>query len=228
MRLFRMVAPVLLALSMALGLATAAAAQDQPEATPEGVPEGLEQWYTRTFSADIFGMIDPASPEAMPSGWFLLNTNVLKFESEEAASAGVEQLLSELEADVQESGDIEMQDVELDLDLEYTAKKASQEEDGVTSVVIEAVAQDGEYVYAVIGITLGPDPDALTEYAMQAMQDAEASDETETFNADGTSEGGLWALFPSSEDIQSQESTLTLVEDAIYYPESSLESTPAA
>ncbi len=229
MRLFRLLAPVLLAFTMVLGAVSAVAAQDQTEATPEDIPAGLEQWYTRTYSADIFSMMDPASPEAMPEGWFLLNANVLTFDSEENAKAGADQLLAELDSEVDDAeSDLQLEDAELDLDFDYTAKKASQEEDGMTSVVIEAVAQDGNNVYAVIGITLGPDPSQLTEYAMQTMHDAEASDDAETFNADGASEGGLWAMLPAAEDIQSQESTLTIVEDAIYYPAPEGESTPAA
>ncbi|HEV2127589.1 MAG TPA: hypothetical protein VGR22_03110 [Thermomicrobiales bacterium] len=228
MRLFRVMAPVLLAFSMVAGMTTATAAQDVPEATPEtALPEGLEKWYARTFSADLFAMFGPeASPAADPEGWFLLSTNVLKFETEEQAAAAAEELLAQFEEELA-AEDLQLEDVELDLELDYTAQRAEEEDQGLTTVVLEAVAQDGQYVYAVVGVTLGVDPAPLIERAIQAMQEGDVSGE-EDFDIVGMSEGGLWAKLPTVEEITAEAPALVTVEDTIFFPAPELQATPAA
>ena len=47
---------------------------------------------------------------------------------------------------------------ELDLDVDYTAYQAVEEMDGITTNVLLVTAHDGDYVYAVSGITFGDDP----------------------------------------------------------------------
>ncbi|MDQ4045158.1 MAG: hypothetical protein M3173_06900 [Chloroflexota bacterium] len=228
MRLFKVMAPVLLAFAMVAGATAATVAQDGPEATPEAeIPEGLEKWYARTFSADLFAIFGPqATPAADPEGWFLLSTNVLKFETEEQAEAAAEQLLAQFEEQLA-AEDIQLEDVELDLDLDYTAQRAEDEEQGVTTVVLEAVAQDGQYVYAVVGVTLGVEPAPLVERAVQAMQEGEVTGE-EDFDVAGLSEGGLWAKLPTAEEIMAEEPALVTVEDTIFFPAPELQATPAA
>lgn len=219
MRLLRTIAPVLLAFALLAGMTASIAAQDEPAATPEaGLPEGLEKWYSRSATTGDLSPLAPASPEAVPSGWFILLANVLEFDSEENAAAGFDDLVEQVDAEDAAAEEIEFADVDLDLDVDYMARLAEQEDAGLTSVVIQAFAQDGEYVYVLIGATFGADPVPLTEYVMQHMEAAEVGDDTETLNAEGTSEGGLWSKFPMAEEITAEEPSLTIFEDAIAYP----------
>ena len=50
------------------------------------------------------------------------------------------------------------------------------------------------------------------------MEEAVAGDDTETFDTDGTPEGGLWSKFPTPEEITAEEPSLTIFEDSISYP----------
>lgn len=219
MRLLRKLAPVLLAFALLAGMTTSIAAQEEPSATPEaGPPEGLEKWYSRSATTGEFSVVDLASPEAVPSGWFFLLANVLEFDSEQNAAAGFDELVEQVEAEEDAAEGIEFVDVDLGLDLDYVARQAEQEEEGLTSVVIQALAHDGEYVYVLIGATFGDDPAPLTEYVMQHMEAAEVGDGTETFDADGTSEGGLWSKFPTPVEITAEEPSLTIFEDSISFP----------
>jgi len=228
MRLFKILGPALMALLM-LGMATAPiAAQDADPA--EGTDfkdlEGIQKAYTRSFSVDFMAMMESATPDAQPSGWFVLTTMVLEFDSEDNARAGSELLLKELEnTDMGDSG-ATLEDAELDVDFDYTAKQAVTEEEGMSSVVLMATAQDGNYLYVVIGITFGDDPAATTSSVLTTMKETEASDDEEMFHEDGTSMGGLWAKLPTVDQVQAEAPSLTQATDEIAYPEG--EGTPAA
>jgi hypothetical protein len=212
-----------------LGMA-AAPISAQADATPVATEfediAGLQRAYSRTFTADMMAMFDIATPDATPSGWFALTTMVLEFDSEDNARAGNEKLLEEVESSDMTGNGATMEDVELDVDMDYTAKQATQEEGGMTTYVLVATAQDGNYVYAVIGITFGEDPAGVTSAALTAMQDADAGDGEGTFNADGTSEGGLWDKLPTLKQMQEQAPAFAEAIDEVVYPES--EATPAA
>ncbi|HYH12315.1 MAG TPA: hypothetical protein VD789_08185 [Thermomicrobiales bacterium] len=57
------------------------------------------------------------------------------------------------------------------------------------------------------------------------MQEAEAGDGEETFDANGASEGGLWDKIPTSESSSVDSEGLKELSDSIYFPE--VEGTPA-
>ena len=212
------IVPVLLALTLLTGATTVATAQEEPTLADMDLA-GLQKMYGRAFAADMMAMMDPASPEAMPSGWWLLTTLVLEFDSEDAARAGLETIVSTSVA-----GDgASLEQVELDLDnLNYTALRA---EDEMTSMLM-VTAQDGPYVYAAVGITFREDPEPLVEAVITAMRDTDTSDDAEMFREDGTSTGGLWAKLPAVEHVTSRVESLTVANDTVYYPVA--EATPAA
>jgi hypothetical protein len=216
------IVPALLALALLTGAMTGAAAQEEPTVSDLDIA-GLEKMYGRAFAADMTTMMDPASPAAMPSGWWLLTTLVLEFDSEDNASAGVDTMRQQSAA----GGEVPMEDVDLNLDdLNYTAQRAVDTQEGVTTTMLMVTAQDGRYVYAVVGLTLGGDPAPLVETVVLAMRDAEVGEGEEMFTEDGTSTGGLWAKLPTVEEITSQAAALTVASDTVYYP--AADATPAA
>jgi hypothetical protein len=220
MRMLKTIVPALLALLM-LSLAAApisAQSDDSVDAGEFDDYEGLQRAYSRTFSADMMAMFDASTPDAAPTGWFILTTIVLEFDSEDNARAGNEKMLEEVESgDMMEDG-TELEDVELDVDLEYTAKQARQEEDGATTYALVTTAQDGNYIYAVVGVTFGEEPADVVSSTLTKIKDADAEDGDGTFNEDGTSEGGLWAKLPTLEQMQEQVPALTEATDEIAYP----------
>jgi hypothetical protein len=229
MRLLSVIVPALLAVAMLADAASAVAAQGTPEASEgAGYPDGLEKMFFRTYSADLTAMLDPAAtPGAMPSGWFLIGATVLEFESEDAAAAGMDEILAQMDTELAAVGS-PLVEIELDVDVEHAARLTeATDEEGLTSRAIQAIARDGVYGYAVIGVNMGEgsDPVPLVEYLLEEMQSTEVSDDPETYNPDGTSEGGLWAKLPSAENVRAQAAELTVVGDQISYPIA--EGTPA-
>jgi hypothetical protein len=223
MRMLKTIVPALIALVVLMTGAPAVAAQDTDPAMPEMDIEGLEKMYGRMFNGDMMAMIE--TPEGEATGWFMLTTMVLEFDSEDNAKAGFERLNEESTSGA-EGEDVELEDVELDLDMDYMAKQAVDESEGMTTNMVVVTAQDGEYVYAVSGMTFGDDPTELVESTVKDMKDADTSDDEEMFHEDGTSMGGLWAKLPTVEHVQEQIPALSSVSDIVYYP--AQESTPAA
>lgn len=214
------IVPALLALTLLTGATTVAAAQEEPTMTDMDI-EGLRKMYGRSFAVDMSAMMDTASPAAMPSGWWVLTTLVLEFDSEDTARAGFETMREEAAATGGAGASLE----EVDLDLGDLAYSALRAEDEMTSMLM-VTAQDGEYVYAVVGLTFGEEPAPLVESVLKTMRDADTSDDAEVFREDGASTGGLWAKLPSVEDVTSRGEALTVAGDTVYYP--AAEGTPAA
>lgn len=228
MRLLRVMVPVLLALAMVVGMAGVAVAQDAPEATPEaGLPEGLEKWYARNFSVDLESLFATPTDDAAPSGWLALSTNVVSFATEEQAAEATDDLLQQLE-EVTGGENVVVEDVELDTRLDSTAKVSTEEIEGVSTSVIQAVVQDGVYVYLVVGFAADTDQTDLITTVLDTMADAAADEGEEAFDSSGGSQGGLWNKLPTAEMIQEEVPSLTVVEDVIFYPVPEPEATPAS
>lgn len=227
MRLIRILGPALMALLM-LGMATAPiAAQeaDPAEGTDFQDLEGIQKAYIRSFSIDFMAMMESGTPDATPSGWFVLTAMVLEFDGEDNARAGTDLLLEELEnTDMGDTG-ATLEDAELDVDFDHTAKQAVTDEDGMTSTMLLATAQDGNYLYVVVGVTFGDDPVATASSVLTSMKETDAGDDEEMFHEDGTSMGGLWAKLPSIEQVQEEAPALTQATDDVAYP---VEGTPDA
>lgn len=221
MRMVKITVTAVLALLMLAGATGSAMAQDSLDDF-----DGVEKVYARSFKADMASLMSADDPDAVPSGWFSLDTMILQFDSEEHAAAGGELLMSEEGlAESVDGAEADMQDVELDLDLDYVARSFEQEQDGVTTNLLQVFAHDGEYLYAVVGVTFGDDPVDVAESVISMLKDADTSDDDEAYNADGTSEGGLWAKLPAAEDVSAEVDGLTSVTDVIFFPE--MEGTPA-
>ncbi len=225
MRMLRTIGPALIALVLLMTVAPAVAAQDDDIF---GDLDGIQKAYGRTFAAEGSGGAsvpgtDVATEEAS-TGWMNLTAFVLEFDSEDNAKAASEKAIEASRAETEDEG-IELEDVELDLDVDHVAKRATIDEDGFKSSVIQVFAQKDNYLYLVIGMTGGDDPVEVVTSVLDTMVNTDAADDDETFQEDGTSTGGLWAKLPVAEDITSQLEGLTMVYDEVLYP---TEGTPAA
>lgn len=217
MRMRRIIVPVLVAFALLTG-AMPGAAQEEPTMSDMDI-EGLQKMYSRSFAADISTMIAPASPEAMPAGWWLLTTLVLEFESEDTATAGLDTIREQITSTSAAGETAPMEEIELDLgDLDYAAQRADSAEGGVTTSMLLITARDGRYVYAAVGLTFGADPVPLVESTIRAMRDADVGDGAEMFHEDGTSTGGLWDKLPTVAAIAADAPVLTVANDTAYYP----------
>lgn len=229
MRVLKLIMPALLAL-LALGMATTPIAAQDTGATDEGVDfediDGLQRAYSRAYTVDFMSMLDLATPGAEPTGWLGLTTLVMEFDSEEDAEAGLAKLNEEVTASDITGDGAEMQDVQLDIDLEHTASQAVVEEDGFVTNLMVVTAQDGTFVYAVVGVTLGDEPGDVVASMLTMMGEAESDGGEGTFSADGTSEGGAWAKLPTLEQVQELVPELVEVTDEVTFPTSA--ATPAA
>lgn len=227
MRLLRILGPALMALLM-LGVATApVAAQDvdPAEGTDFQDLEGIQKAYVRSYSVDFMAMMESATPDAEPSGWFVLTIMALEFDSEDNASSSHDVLLQDLETTDMGDAGATFEDAELDVDFDHTAKLAVMEEEGMTSTMLLATAQDGNHIYIVIGLTFGEDPGVAAGSLLTSMKETDISDDEEMFSVDGTSMGGLWAKLPSVDQVREEAPSLTQATDAVAYPVT--EGTPA-
>lgn len=206
---------LLLALLMAVGSVASAGAQGTSDEPDLANLEGLEKFYVRSAALDF-----NAAPADGPAGsWVAMVAGVAQFDSEEHAAAGA--------AAIEESGavqamtaqgDVEAEAVELELDFEHVASRASNESEGVTYTILQSVAQDGTLVSFTYGWAMDHDPTEKVTATMEAMHGAEPSGDPEAFNADGTSTGGLWAVLPALDDLTAGADGLTVFEDSIEFP----------
>ncbi len=227
MRLFKTLVPGLLALLMLSLAAAPIAAQDATEAASEFEDlEGLQRAHIRAYTPDLMALFAMSTPEAAPTGWFSLTSMAMEFDSEDNAKAAVDELMGMITAtDLDEEG-LELQEATLDVDYDHRALQASQEQDGMTVNVVFALTQDANYVYAVVGLTMGDDPAPAAAGALTLMRDADAEGGEGTFSEDGTSEGGLWDKLPTLEQMQELAPDFIDVADEIVFP--APEGTPAA
>jgi hypothetical protein len=171
--------------------------------------EGLESAVSRYYALDYEALMSSASPEAsgefaFPEGIQLLGGAVFKFDNDDNAKAGRDKAGELIGTEVAAEGELEFTEVEIDgLNDETIALEATVEEEGLGathSLVI--VTQEDEYLYVAIGVATGAEASATEKTAdlVKYMIDADAGDGEGTFNADGTSEGGLWDKFPESDN----------------------------
>ncbi|HYH12314.1 MAG TPA: hypothetical protein VD789_08180 [Thermomicrobiales bacterium] len=79
--------------------------------------------------------------EAIPSGWFMLTTMMLEFDSGDSVSTGFEQSNEQTAADAL-AENVSLKNV--DLDLECNAVQAVEEAEVVRANVAVATAHDGQ------------------------------------------------------------------------------------
>lgn len=228
MRLLKTIIPGLIALLM-LGMAAAPISAQMDEAAGSEFDDldGLQRAVSRSYAPDLMGMFGMATPGAEPTGWFTLTALSMEFDSEDNAKAAVDKLMAMVtEGEDMGVEPIPFEDASLDVDFDHEAIQATQEDEGMTIKVLFALTQDGNHLYAVVGMTMGDDPAPVTAEMLTRMHDADAEDGEGTFSEDGTSEGGLWDTLPTLEQVQEFAPDLIEASDEIAFPMP--EGTPAA
>jgi hypothetical protein len=221
MRILKTMIPALLALALLAGSASVTAAQESGPLQMEDIA-GLETVYARSFSDDVPATAEPgATPTAMPGGWYVLAMLVMEFDTEDNAAAGLDLVMTEFTRSAFGGDDAQMDNAELDLSFDHVARRAVIESGGLTNStadVLMAAARDETTVLLVVGMTFGEDPEPVVTSTLTTMVETDSSDAPETFAADGTSEGGLWARFPSAERVQSELPALKHADDEMLFP----------
>jgi hypothetical protein len=223
MRMLKRLLPALLVIALFGGSVVTIGAQSEEPTQHEDIA-GLQKAYSRQFTIDNETMMGMATPGATLAGWYALSAVILEFDTEDHATAGLDLVLAELTKSDLSGQDAQMEDIELDVDFAHVAMRDVAEASGLTRAntnVLLAAAQDDRYVYLVVSLAFDEDPETAVTSTLAGIADADVSDDPEIFRQDGTSEGGLWAKFPSLEAVQADAPALTEAIDETVYPEPS-------
>lgn len=190
-------------------------AMAQDEGTPERTfddltqLEGLESAVERDWIVDYEDFFSSmASPDAntdfedieYPEGIQYLTAIVMRFDGDDNSQAAFNTAQEEISAQPIEGAELE--EIEVDGFGDNTLALGATQEDeatGSTSTVV-ILTQEDEYLYMSIGVSTNEDINDRVSDIVKHMIDADAGDGEGEFNADGTSEGGLWDKLPAADD----------------------------
>lgn len=190
-----------------------AAAQDDPATDTFDFNEldGFQRGTGRTYMGDLtalFGNLDAyatpgaeiATPDLNSLGLFMLGGFVAQFDSSDNAVAALDKLAAQVTQPTGDAEELVFTETEIDPIGDTTKAYSGQySEDGIDGSASVILAQKGEYVYAVVAISFGSDPTAAATSFVTDMTGKTPGDGEGTFSEDGTSTGGLWDVFPSSD-----------------------------
>ncbi|MGC4106815.1 MAG: hypothetical protein QM753_10755 [Thermomicrobiales bacterium] len=174
--------------------------------------DGFQRGVGRLYMGDLstmFGSLDSLStpgaevetPDMSELGLFMLGGFVAQFDNGDHASSALGTVTDSLVKSV-ESGDdgITLSEVDVDkLGDQTKAYSGTISEEGMEGTVVYIAVQKGDLVYIGFGLSFGSDPtDQITAFVTDLTK-GKPSDGDGTFNEDGTSTGGLWDVFPSSD-----------------------------
>ena len=198
---------------MALHGPLLAAAQDDPASGDFNFKDldGFQRGAGRTYMGDIsalFGSLDAlatpgaevATPDFSQLGLFLLGGFVAQFDSSDNASAGFDKLADQITQGSQEDEDLTFTETQVDTLGDKTKAFSGQySEEGIDGTAMVIMTQKGDFIYAAVAVSFGSDPtDAVTSFITD-MTNNKPGEGDGTFKDDGTSTGGLWDVFPSSD-----------------------------
>lgn len=179
-----------------------------------GLQSGVGRYYYADYSAMYDAMSTPgAEMPAMPA-LLGLSAGVLKFDSDDNAATGLDQIFQEFVSSANEglaedaadaatpTTPVAVTEGEVDDigDKAKTISAATEEEDG-TYYSYGIIVQDDEYVFMLIA-NGSSDPSGAINDLAKDMIDRDAGDGDGTFNEDGSSTGGLWDFFPANDDAK--------------------------
>lgn len=205
---------VALFLTLALVRVTPAVAQDETEDDLWDISqlEGIESAVSRGYSVD-FEALFSASPEAMESmeleGLYFVTVAAYGFDSDGNAEAAYDFMREEAATALETSGDgeeeIEVAEEEIDGlgDRAFAIDMRTESDDSIGYIRLLTV-QDGDELLQVISVAGSEESATSVDAVMDVMLERESGDGEGTFNADGTSSGGLWDRFPESDDATLQ------------------------
>ncbi len=165
--------------------------------------EGLVSAYDRTYSVDFEAMM--ASPSAditeMDTAAFMRVVSItgMTFDSEDNAKAYLDEMKSQID-EAQEAGEMpegtEVNDLE-GIDKDGFSATLVMEDLGVYSTILVFV--DGDQVFMIVALDTDTESAAklATDVATYVV-DNDVENEEVTFNADGTSTGGVYDRMPEA------------------------------
>lgn len=167
----------------------------------DGYQRGVSRVWMGDFTALLSGVTASGTPDLNSLGLFMVGGSVAEFDSSDHAGSAIGTLVDEvgkaLTAD--ESGiTLKETDGEQigDQSKTFTGSISEQGMDGQLTMI---VAQKGNLLYMGFGMGLGSDPSAAVSSLVKDMTENQPGDGDGTFNADGTSTGGLWDVFPAND-----------------------------
>jgi hypothetical protein len=190
-------------MGLALSSAPVAAQDDEPSALDDpSLLEGIELAISRGWSVDFEVMMATPEAEMDQGGLFIVSAMAMRFDSDDNAAAayeiyrteGVASITAEMDVEGEEA---EVTEAELDLgDESYQVDMVATTEDSEGAYTV-AFAREGNHVYIVFAISLDLESSVLaTDILDYMVNEGEPADGEGTFNEDGSSEGGLWNVFP--------------------------------
>ncbi|HVL22646.1 MAG TPA: hypothetical protein VM450_01090 [Thermomicrobiales bacterium] len=182
------------------------------EASPAGGGEvtilaGMREAIGRQYAVDVDApSASPAvgTPEsaAVPDIFFV-TARIVAFDTDDHAATAYEQSIAGAMSEVEALGVTEAQVTADDipgLGDQAHAVTMHSTRDGVDGYLRLLFVRDQGMLYIISVIASTEQGAGLAGKIATAMLAREASDEKATFNADGTSTGGLWAIFPAADD----------------------------
>ncbi|MGN6482827.1 MAG: hypothetical protein ACTHMX_00355 [Thermomicrobiales bacterium] len=194
-------------------IAAAAAAQDDPASDTfdfndlDGFQRGAGRTYMGDLSA-LFGNLDAyatpgaeiATPDLSELGIFMLGGFVAEFDNGDHASSGLDKLADQITQSGDEDEDFTFSETKIDNIGDKTkAYAGTYSDEGIDGSAVVILTQKGNFLYAAVAISFGSDPTDAAKSFVTDMTNNKPGAGVGTFNEDGTSTGGLWDVFPSSD-----------------------------
>lgn len=201
-----------LLLTLGFSFQGVAAQVDAPEVTGASIEdiEGLESAYGRSYSIDIEALMEDPDFDiaAMDPADMAGNLGIqgYTFDSEDSAKNFLEETKKQMDESIESDEMAEMEDMEFTVgDLEdfdkdgYYVEMKMTGEIEINSAMIIFV--DGDTIFQVSAIAGTMDESKAQAYdAANFIADAEVQSEEVTFNADGTSTGGVFDRMPAADE----------------------------
>jgi hypothetical protein len=211
-------------------------AQDAEEEFDINQLEGLQRAVGRFYYGDYSAMFDTMStPGATMSGDMLLGVSigVFEFDNDDHAKDAVDKLVDEAKKSFESgemedmgtpvaAGEIKEEDVD-DIGDDAKGLSVTVDDEGMQMTDYLLLVRDGNRLLFLAGNGTGDVTGQINNIA-KGMADRDPGDGDGTFNEDGTSTGGLWDIFPASDDEAIKG--LTNGGDEVIFPED--EGTPEA
>lgn len=173
--------------------------------TAEDIP-GLQSAYDRTFMVDFEAMMDasPESLESMDTSAMMRSVSIqgYTFDSEDNAKSYIDMTRDSFgeakESDPETFDGVEVEDLE-GFDNEGITVTMDMPDLGV-AMTINAFVDGNNVMTVMVMDSDSENSQSVADELTQFIIDAEIENEEVTFNADGTSTGGVFDLMPTADD----------------------------
>ena len=165
--------------------------------------EGMQEAIGRQYSAD------PEAPEASPAskhasaGVLFVTARIVAFDTSEHAATAYAGTIADAADQVDALGIADAQITAEDIaevgDEAHAVSMTSTGSGGTGSIRLLFIL-DGERLYVLTAIAGSEEGATITDAIGQAMLEREPGNDAPRFDPDGTSTGGLWAIFPETDD----------------------------